>query len=78
MTRSEYRRVPAQEVIMTIRNVTPRPISIFGIVIGAIFIVVGGWLLYSDWETLFKFLKLFGGFFLLLFGLGVLGASLRR
>lgn len=63
---------------MAIRNITPRSINIFGLVVGCIFVIVGGWLLYSDWETLFRFLKLFGGFFLLLFGLGVLGASLRR
>lgn len=67
---------------MALRNVTPGAksggISLIGFLAGLVFLIVGGWLIYSDWETLLKFLKLFAGFFLLLFGLGVLGASIRR
>jgi hypothetical protein len=67
---------------MAIRNVTPGAqgarISIIGFIAGTVFLIVGGWLIYSDWQTLLKFLKLFAGFFLVLFGLGVVGASMRR
>ncbi len=67
---------------MAIRNVTPGAhgprMSIIGFIAGTIFLIVGGWLIYSDWQTLLKFLKLFAGFFLVLFGLGVVGASMRR
>lgn len=60
------------------RNVTRSKISIFGLVAGAIFAVVGAWLLWSDRDVLLSFIKIFAGLFLLLFGLGVLGASWRR
>jgi len=61
------------------RNVTPnRRVSVIGLVAGFVFLIVGGWLIVSDWETLLAFFKLFAGFFLVLFGLGVLGASVRR
>lgn len=63
---------------MAMVNVTPRKISIVGIVIGAALLIVGVWLIWSDFETLLKFLKLFAGFFLVLFGLGVLTASAAR
>lgn len=62
---------------MLMRNVTPHPLRILGLVIGVAFVIVGGWLIYSDWQTLLKFLKLFAGFFLLLLGLGVVSANLR-
>jgi len=63
---------------MAMVNVTPRRPSIIGILIGAALLIVGVWLLWSDFETLLKFLKLFVGFFLVLFGLGVLTASAAR
>jgi fucose permease len=63
---------------MAMVNVTPRRPSIIGMVIGAALLIVGVWLLWSDFETLLKFLKIFAGFFLLLFGLGVLTASAAR
>lgn len=77
------RRVPqGLLILMAIRNVTPGTrgpgISIIGLIAGTVFLIVGGWLIYSDWQTLLKFLKLFAGFFLVLFGLGVAGASMRR
>lgn len=63
---------------MAMVNVTPRKVSIVGIVIGAALLIVGVWLIWSDFETLLRFLKLFAGFFLVLFGLGVLTASAAR
>ncbi|HIH23906.1 TPA: hypothetical protein HA251_02625 [Candidatus Woesearchaeota archaeon] len=63
---------------MAMVNVTPRKISIVGVVVGAALLIVGVWLIWSDFETLLKFLKLFAGFFLVLFGLGVLTASAAR
>ena len=59
------------------RNITPNPWNIVGLAFGIAFVVVGGWLLYSDWEILVKFIKIFVGFFLLLLGLGVVSANLR-
>lgn len=59
------------------RNVTHARFSILGLIAGSIFVVVGAWLLWSDRELLFRFIKVFAGFFLLMFGLGVLGASTR-
>jgi hypothetical protein len=60
------------------RNITPKPMSIVGLAIGVISLVGGGWLIYSDFATFLKFVKLFVGFFLLLLGLGIVSASLRR
>jgi hypothetical protein len=59
------------------RNVTPHPLNLLGIAIAVLCLLAGGWLLYSDWHTLLQFLKLFLGFFLLILGLGILGANLR-
>jgi len=59
------------------KNVTPHPLNILATLVGICLILVGGWLIYSDFETLLKFLKLFAGFFLLLFGLSILLTSLR-
>jgi hypothetical protein len=59
-------------------NVTPRKPSVIGIIIGAALLIVGAYLLYLDWKTLLSLLKLFAGFFLLLFGLGILTASAAR
>jgi len=63
---------------MAMVNVTPRKPSMVGIVIGIALIIVGVWLLYLDFKMLLSLLKLFAGFFLLLFGLGVLTASATR
>jgi uncharacterized membrane protein len=63
---------------MAMVNVTPRRPSIIGMVIGAALLVVGAYLLYQDWVQLLTLLKIFVGFFLLLFGLGILTASAAR
>jgi hypothetical protein len=63
---------------MAMVNVTPRRPSIIGIVIGAALLILGVWLLWNEWATLLPLLKIFGGFFLLLFGLGIFTASLTR
>jgi threonine/homoserine/homoserine lactone efflux protein len=60
---------------MAMVNANPRTPSIIGIFIGAALLIVGVWLLISEWEQLLKFLKIFGGLFLTLFGLGILTAS---
>jgi fucose permease len=63
---------------MAMVNVTPRRPSIIGIVIGACLLVVGAYLLWLGRDTLWQFIKIFAGFFLLLFGLGILTASAAR
>jgi threonine/homoserine/homoserine lactone efflux protein len=63
---------------MAMVNVTPRRPSIIGVFIGAALLVLGVWLLYTEWKNLLPLLKIFGGFFLVLFGLGVLTASAAR
>jgi sulfite exporter TauE/SafE len=63
---------------MAMVNVTPRKPSVIGILIGAALIVVGVYLMYRQWEQLWKLLQIFAGFFLLLFGLGILTASAAR
>lgn len=65
-------------VVMAMVNVTPRRLSITGLVVGAALLVVGVWLIWLDFELLLGFLKLFAGFFLVLFGLGILTASAAR
>jgi hypothetical protein len=77
---SEYHRAFSNPrgSIMAMVNVTPRKPSIIGIIVGAALLVLGGWLLYTEWRNLLPLLKIFGGFFLLLFGLGVLTASAAR
>ncbi len=62
----------------TMVNVTPRRPSIIGMVIGAALAIVGGWLLYRNFDTLLPLLQLFAGFFLLLFGVGILLGSVAR
>jgi len=63
---------------MAMVNVTPRRPSLIGIVIGLALVLVGGWLLVNQWDTLLPLLKIFAGFFLLLFGLGIFTASAAR
>jgi len=60
---------------MAMVNVTPRKPSVFGIVLGSVLTIVGVYLLYLDFAILLTLLKIFAGFFLLLFGLGILTAS---
>lgn len=81
MRASEYHRafpITRGRINMAMVNVTPRRPSIVGIVIGAALLILGVWLLYTEWQQLLQFLKIFGGFFLVLFGLGVLTASAAR
>lgn len=63
---------------MAMVNVTPRRPSIIGMIFGAGMLVLGVWLLYTEWDNLLPLLKIFGGFFLLLFGLGIFTASVAR
>jgi sulfite exporter TauE/SafE len=63
---------------MAIVNVTPRRPSFIGIIIGLALAVVGVYLLFLQWERLKELLLIFAGFFLLLFGLGILTASAAR
>ena len=72
---SEYHR---DFYFMAMVNVTPRRPSVIGIVIGIALLIVGAWLLYLDWQALLSLLKIFVGFFLVLFGLGILTASAAR
>ena len=63
---------------MAIVNVTPRRPSIVGVVIGVILTIVGAYLLWDNRQTVLEFIFIFAGFFLVLFGLGVLTASIAR
>lgn len=63
---------------MAMVNVTPKKPNILGIIIGIALLVVGVFLLYLDWQTLLALMKIFVGFFLVLFGLGILTASAAR
>lgn len=56
-------------------NANPRTPSIIGIIIGAALVVLGVWLLVMSWDQLLTLIKVFGGLFLVLFGLGILTAS---
>ena len=63
---------------MAMVNVTPRRPSIIGIIIGLALLIVGVYLLYIQWEQLKGLLLIFAGFFLTLFGLGIVTASAAR
>jgi hypothetical protein len=78
MRASEYHRALYFREIMAMVNVTPRRPSIIGIIVGAALLILGVWLLWNEWDTLLPLLKIFGGFFLLLFGLGIFTASIAR
>jgi hypothetical protein len=63
---------------MAMVNVTPRRPSIIGMLIGLALLIGGAYLLYTQWEALKDLLLIFAGFFLVLFGMGILTASAAR
>jgi sulfite exporter TauE/SafE len=71
----EYHR---DSPFMAMVNVTPRRPSLLGIIVGLALAVVGGYLLFRNWDRLKELLMIFAGFFLLLFGLILFTASAAR